>query len=113
MQASINVPKLSKYRGRLAAGTMFSLAGFDVVLSKQTRMTTDSTLLIRFNGTTVFDVITEPHSPIPKEAFRFRNETDLLSLANTNSQFPGDSTNLFNLYPCLILIKKIPIRHCG
>ncbi|CAN6826258.1 unnamed protein product [Brassica oleracea] len=61
----------------------------DVVPCTHNRMLTDSPLLIRFNGTTGFDEITEPAFPLPKEGFRFRDETDLLRLANTNTRLPG------------------------
>ncbi|WZZ26056.1 hypothetical protein YC2023_009457 [Brassica napus] len=32
--------------------------------------------------------LTEPSSPIPKECFRFRNHSEMLGLANTNTQLP-------------------------
>ncbi|CAN6834703.1 unnamed protein product, partial [Brassica oleracea] len=33
-----------------------------------------------------FDVLSNPVSPIPAEGFRFRNQTELVGLANTNTQ---------------------------
>lgn len=43
---------------------------------------------IRFNESTSFDELTELVSPLPEEAFRFRNQTELVGLANTNTQLP-------------------------
>ncbi|KAL0722312.1 hypothetical protein Bca4012_036911 [Brassica carinata] len=45
-------------------------------------------LLIRFNDSTDFDELTEPVSPLHEEGFRFRNQTELVGLANTNTQLP-------------------------
>lgn len=50
---------------------------------------TDSPLLIRFNDNSEFDEITKPISPLSKEGFRFRNQAELVGLANTNTQLPG------------------------
>ncbi|CAN6860940.1 unnamed protein product [Brassica oleracea] len=44
--------------------------------------------MIRFSETTSFQVLTEPVSPLPEEAFRFRNQQELIGLANTNTQLP-------------------------
>ncbi|KAF2578460.1 hypothetical protein F2Q68_00005578 [Brassica cretica] len=33
--------------------------------------------------------ISEPVSPLPEEGFRFRNQAELVGLANTNTQLPG------------------------
>ncbi|CAF2149917.1 unnamed protein product [Brassica napus] len=49
---------------------------------------TDSSLMIRFNESTSFQELTEPDSPLPDEAFRFRNHSELIGLANTNTQLP-------------------------
>ncbi|RID48361.1 hypothetical protein BRARA_I04877 [Brassica rapa] len=92
VQASINAPRLLKFQGRLAAGRTFALSDFDVVPCTHTRMLTDSPLLIRFNGTTGFDEITEPSFPLPIEGFSFQNETDLLRIANTNTRLPAEIT---------------------
>ncbi|CAN7019402.1 unnamed protein product, partial [Brassica oleracea var. botrytis] len=48
----------------------------------------DSSLMIRFDDSTEFDVLSNPVSPIPAEVFRFRNQTELVCLANTNTQLP-------------------------
>lgn len=96
VQASINAPRLLKFQGRLAAGRTFALSDFDVVPCTHTRMLTDSPLLIRFNGTTGFDEITEPSFPLPIEGFSFQNETDLLRIANTNTRLPGTFLILTN-----------------
>ncbi|CDY29306.1 BnaC01g19580D [Brassica napus] len=51
-----------------------------------------SSLLIRFSDATTCATtlaeLTEPSSPIPKECFRFRNHSEMLGLANTNTQLP-------------------------
>ncbi|KAF2598741.1 hypothetical protein F2Q68_00010650 [Brassica cretica] len=49
----------------------------------------NSTLLIQFNDSTDFDELTEPVSPLPEEGFRFCNQTELVGLANMNTQRPG------------------------
>ncbi|KAF2554569.1 hypothetical protein F2Q68_00015923 [Brassica cretica] len=36
--------------------------------------------------------ISEPVSPLPEEGFRFRNQAELVGLANTNTQLPGEIT---------------------
>uniref|UniRef100_A0A0D3BL17 Uncharacterized protein n=1 Tax=Brassica oleracea var. oleracea TaxID=109376 RepID=A0A0D3BL17_BRAOL len=74
----------------------------DVVPCIHNRRLTDSPLLIRFNGTTGFDEITEPAFPLPKEGFRFRDETDLLRLANTNTRLPGAFLILNNDNPVIL-----------
>ncbi|CAN6809162.1 unnamed protein product [Brassica oleracea] len=49
----------------------------------------DSFLIIRFNESTEFNVLADSVSPLPAEGFRFRNQTELVGLANTNTQLPG------------------------
>ncbi|KAF3577673.1 hypothetical protein DY000_02034366 [Brassica cretica] len=88
MQATINANRLSTFRERLSAGTMYSISGFDVARCAQKFKLTDSSLMIRFNDSTEFDVLTDPVSPLPEERFRFRNQTELVGLANTNNQLP-------------------------
>ncbi|KAF3555327.1 hypothetical protein F2Q69_00012014 [Brassica cretica] len=58
MQATINANRVSKFRERLAAGSMYSVSCFDVA---------------RQSGLT---------------GFRFCNQTELVGLANTNSHLP-------------------------
>ncbi|KAG2322038.1 hypothetical protein Bca52824_015251 [Brassica carinata] len=70
---------------------------FDVVRCAQNFRLTDSPLLIRFNDNTEFDDITEPVSPLPKEGFRFRNQAELVGLANTNTQLPGNVLLLLSI----------------
>lgn len=41
--------------------------------------------MIRFNESTEFDVLADPVSPLPVEGCRFRNQTELVGLANTNT----------------------------
>ncbi|WZZ73607.1 hypothetical protein YC2023_084977 [Brassica napus] len=81
--------RLPQFREKLTAGTMFSVSGFDVSRCAQNFRLTDSSLLIRFNESTYFEELTEPVSPLPEEAFRFRNQSELIGLANTNTQLPG------------------------
>lgn len=64
MQATIYANRLSRFRSKLAAGTMYTISGFD------------SPLMIRFNDSTAFDELTEPVSPLPEEGFRFRNQSE-------------------------------------
>ncbi|XP_033137007.1 uncharacterized protein LOC103841209 isoform X2 [Brassica rapa] len=88
IQATINAIRLPKFRERLAAGTMYSVSCFDVARCAQNFKLADSSLMIRFNDSTEFDVFSDPVSPIPAEGFRFRNQTELVGLANTNTQLP-------------------------
>ncbi|XP_056841679.1 uncharacterized protein LOC108837924 isoform X2 [Raphanus sativus] len=79
---------LPTFRRRLAAGTMYSISGFDVAKRAQNVRLSVSSFLIRFTDTTSFEKLIEPVSPLPQEGFRFRNQTELVGLANTNTQFP-------------------------
>ncbi|KAL0758403.1 hypothetical protein Bca101_074553 [Brassica carinata] len=88
MQATINANRLPKFRERLAAWTMYSVSGFDVACCAQNFKLADSSLMIRFDDSTEFDVLSDPFSPIHAEGFRFRNQTELVGLANTNTQLP-------------------------
>ncbi|CAN7013013.1 unnamed protein product [Brassica rapa subsp. trilocularis] len=88
MQVTISAGRLPQFRDRLLAGAMFSLSGFDVSRCAQNFRLTDSSLMIRFSETTSFQLLTEPDSPLPEEAFRFRNQQELIGLANTNTQLP-------------------------
>ncbi|KAL0816445.1 hypothetical protein Bca101_072892 [Brassica carinata] len=88
MQATSSANRLSTFRERLSAGTMYSISGFVVARCAQNFKLTDSSLMIRFNDSTEFDVLTDPVSPLPEEGFRFRNQTELVGLANTNNQLP-------------------------
>ncbi|CAN6823652.1 unnamed protein product [Brassica oleracea] len=89
MQATINSSRLPRFRSRLTAGSMYTISGFDVARCAQSFRLSDSPLMIRFNDLTSFDEITEPVSPLPEEGFRFRNQTESVGLANTNTQLPG------------------------
>ncbi|CAF2111279.1 unnamed protein product [Brassica napus] len=88
MQATIYANRLSRFRSKLAAGTMYTVSGFDVARCAQNFRLTDSPLLIRFNDSTAFDELIEPVSPLPEEGFRFRNQSELIGLANTSTQLP-------------------------
>lgn len=48
--------------------------------------------MIRFNDSTSLDLLTDPVSALPEEMFRLRNVTELLGLANSNTQLPGNRT---------------------
>ena len=89
MQVTISAGRLPQFREKLHVGTMFSVSGFDVSRCAQNFRLTDSSLMIRFNESTSFQELTEPDSPLPEEAFRFRNHSELIGLANTNTQLPG------------------------
>ncbi|XP_018461150.2 uncharacterized protein LOC108832149 [Raphanus sativus] len=88
MQAVIGFSLLPKHRERLTAGTVFSVSGFDVSRCAQNFRLTDSPLMIRFNENTSFEELAEPVSPLPEEAFRFRNQSEMIGLANSNTQLP-------------------------
>ncbi|CAN6882663.1 unnamed protein product [Brassica oleracea] len=68
--------------------TIYSISGFDVARCAQSYRLSDSPLLIRFNELTDFEELTEPVSPLLEEGFRFRNQSELAGLANTNTQLP-------------------------
>ncbi|CAN6850258.1 unnamed protein product, partial [Brassica oleracea] len=89
MQVTISAGRLPQFREMLHAGTMFSVSGFDVSRCAQNFRLTDSSLMIRFNESTSFQELTEPVSPLPEKAFRFRNQSELIGLANTNTQLPN------------------------
>ena len=89
MQATINANRLPKFRDRLAAGTIYSVSSFDVARCAQNFKLADSSLMIRFSDSTEFDELSDPVSPIPAEGFRFRNQSELVGLANTNTHLPG------------------------
>ncbi|KAG2282324.1 hypothetical protein Bca52824_053544 [Brassica carinata] len=92
MQVTISASCLPQFRERLHAGTIFSVSGFDVSRCAQNFRLTDSSLMIRFSESTLFQVLSEPVSPLPEEAFRFRNQQELIGLANTNTQLPENDT---------------------
>nr|VDC71320.1 unnamed protein product [Brassica rapa] len=92
MQVTISAGRLPQFREMLCAGTMFSVSGFDVSRCAQNFRLTDSSLMIRFNESTSFQELTEPGSPLPDEAFRFRTHSELIGLANTNTQLPENNT---------------------
>lgn len=89
MQATISAHRLQRFRERLTAGAMYSIADFDVARCAQNLRLSDSSLMIRFNESTSFDEIDEPVSALPDEAFRFRDQSELIGLANTSTQLPG------------------------
>ncbi|CAF1710370.1 unnamed protein product [Brassica napus] len=80
IQATINANRLPRFRDRLAAGTMYSVSGFDVARCAQNFKLADSSLMIRFNDSTEFDVLSDLVSPIPAEEFRFPTELSDLNI---------------------------------
>ncbi|XP_048618544.1 uncharacterized protein LOC106400286 [Brassica napus] len=106
MQATINANRLPKFRERLAAGTMYSVSGFDVARCAQNFKLADSSLMIRFSDSTEFDVLSDPVSPIPAVGFRFRNQTELVGLANTNTQLLA-SEHLISILNTVDIIGEI------
>ncbi|CAN6889390.1 unnamed protein product, partial [Brassica oleracea] len=88
MQATISAHRLPWFKERLIVGAMYSIAGFDVARCAQNFRLSDSSLMIRFNESTSFDEIDEPVPALPKETFWFRDQSELLGLANTNTQLP-------------------------
>ncbi|KAF2554709.1 hypothetical protein F2Q68_00015039 [Brassica cretica] len=88
MQATISAHRLPWFKERLIVGAMFSIADFDVARCAQNFRLSDSSLMIRFNVSTSFDEIDEPVPALPEETFWFRDQSELLGLANTNTQLP-------------------------
>ncbi|KAL0715297.1 hypothetical protein Bca4012_064619 [Brassica carinata] len=88
MQATIGASRLARFRHKLTAGKVYTVSGFDVGQCAQNFRLSNSSLQIRFNESTSFDELTEPVSPLPEEAFRFRNQSELVGLASTNTQLP-------------------------
>ena len=89
MQATISAHHLPWFKERLIVGAMYSIADFDVARCAQNFRLSDSSLMIRFNVSTSFDEIDEPVPALPEETFWFRDQSELLGLANTNTQLPG------------------------
>ncbi|WZY91833.1 hypothetical protein YC2023_064162 [Brassica napus] len=110
IQATINANRLPRFRDRLAAGTMYSVSGFDVARCAQNFKLVDSSLMIRFNDSTEFDVLSDPVSPIPAEGFRFRNQTELVGLANTNTQLPVTELSDLNIEPVDIIGEIVAVK---
>lgn len=98
--ATVNVNRLTTFRDRLKAGSIFSATGFDVTRCNITSDSHDSPLAIRFGDSTALDELTELKTPIPEERLRFRDHRELLGLANTNTHLPGKSS----YYRFLLLI---------
>ncbi|CAH8381728.1 unnamed protein product [Eruca vesicaria subsp. sativa] len=86
--AIVHVNRLSTHQPNLEAGAVYSLNGFDVTRCGQNYRLSDSPLLIRFSETTSFTKIAETSAPIPLQSFRFRNYSDMLGLASSNTQLP-------------------------
>lgn len=67
------------------------LTDFEVTRCNQNYRLSDSSLLIRFTDSTSFKKVAEPAVPIPLESFLFRNYSEMLGLANSNNQLPGNA----------------------
>ncbi|KAG2280191.1 hypothetical protein Bca52824_051411 [Brassica carinata] len=91
MPATVNVNRLATHLTNLEEGSVYSLTGFEVTHCNQNYRLSDSSLLIRFTDSTSFKKVTEPAVPIPLESFRFRNYSEMLGLANSNNQLPGNA----------------------
>lgn len=63
----------------------------DVTRSNTHFKLSDSSISIRFTNLTKFDEITTPPTAIPLQLFWLQNYRPLMSLANTNTQLPGES----------------------
>ncbi|KAL0671212.1 hypothetical protein Bca4012_033916 [Brassica carinata] len=100
MQATINANGLPKFRERLTVGTIYFVSGFDVARCAQNFKLADSSLMIQSNDSTEFDVLSNPVSPIPAKGFRFRNQTELVGLANTNTQLPATELSDVDIELC-------------
>lgn len=110
MPASVNVNRLATHQTNLEAGTVYSLTGFEVTRCNQDYRLSDSSLLIRFTDSTTFEKITDPAVPIPLESFRFRNYSEMLRLANSNNQLPGNDPLIIssdNIFKFLIVFSQI------
>uniref|UniRef100_M4EJI5 DUF223 domain-containing protein n=1 Tax=Brassica campestris TaxID=3711 RepID=M4EJI5_BRACM len=102
MQATIYANRLSRFRSKLAAGTMYTISGFD------------SPLMIRFNDSTAFDELTEPQINSEKPHLSVRHETEQ---QNENSQMQnfagvggapvGDSLGPSRLSPADFYVLKV------
>ncbi|KAL0815319.1 hypothetical protein Bca101_071763 [Brassica carinata] len=80
MPATVNVNRLAIHMPNLKAGSLYSLAGFDVTRCNQNYRLSDSSMMIRFGDSTCFDEITEPAIPIGVESFQFHNHSELLDI---------------------------------
>ncbi|KAG2311058.1 hypothetical protein Bca52824_022615 [Brassica carinata] len=88
MPATVNVNRLATHQTNREAGLVYSL--IEVTHCNQNYRLLESSLLIRFNDSTSFTKVTEPTVLIPLESFRFRNHSEMLGLANSNNQLPGN-----------------------
>lgn len=105
MVASISAKRLILFRSRLIAGAVYSVSGFFVSDCALTLRLTDSSLMIMFNDSTSLDVLSDTDSELPVEGFRFRNEAELLGLANASTELPGNRVSFGpTLYPKILLI---------
>ncbi|KAF3588546.1 hypothetical protein F2Q69_00030958 [Brassica cretica] len=98
MPATVNVNRLAAHQTNFEEGSVYSLTGFEVTRCNQNYRLSDSSLLIRFSNSTTFEKITEPAAPIPLESFRFRNYSEMLGLANSNNQLPGNAPLIISYY---------------
>lgn len=94
MPATINVARLNTFKHLLNNGGLYAISGFDVTRSNHHFKLCDSPVSIRFTEKTSFVQVPETHTSIPKEMFRYRDYDQLVALANTNSELPGQSIRI-------------------
>lgn len=90
MQGSIGPKSHLRFRGRLSAGSVYTLSGFDVSRSNPNFRLSEAPVSIKFNDGTSFEKVTEPRGIIPTEMFRLLPYRQLLELSNTSKQLPGN-----------------------
>ena len=90
MPATVNVNRLATHMPNLKSSSVYSLTVFDVTRCNQNYRLSDSALLIRFSDSNSFSEV-KPAVLIPLEFFWLRhNHSDMLCVANTNTQFLGN-----------------------
>lgn len=94
IQGSINVHRLNTFKHRLHEGKLYAINGFDVVRSNNHFKLCNLNVSIRFTDNTSLDDLTDTDCSIPMEMFNLCGHDQLVALANTNSQLPGEFTNL-------------------
>ncbi|KAL0731217.1 hypothetical protein Bca4012_027311 [Brassica carinata] len=86
----------SQFRERLIEGSVYTLSGFDVTRSNPKFRLTDGPVSIRFNEGTAVEKLASTARTIPTEHFRFRTHKQILELANSGRQLPGNASPYYN-----------------